>query len=190
MTFHSNTQRCSVILYPHYIYLVHSIKVITYLFPGKYTCVVYMSMVGKEQMLTFTMYMYMYLNYNVNTYSKVTTKQHACMYMYIPRPGPVFLPAVLSLVERRTSKGNAIGQSISGSNTLTHNSTTPTSSDTLIKVRSSPTLATAGSEASKESTHHKSVCVYDVCVCVCVHVCMCACVCACVHACVHVCVCV
>ena len=56
------------------------------------------------------------------------------------------LPAVLSLVERRTSKGNAIGQSITGSNTLAHNSTTPTSSDTLKKVLSRPTAA-AGIES-------------------------------------------
>ena len=41
------------------------------------------------------------------------------------------LPAVLSRVERPTSKGNAMGQVMFGLYTIAHTSTTPTSSDTL-----------------------------------------------------------
>ena len=41
------------------------------------------------------------------------------------------LPAVLSLVEKPTLKGNAMGQLMVGLYTIAHTSTTPTSSDTL-----------------------------------------------------------
>ena len=65
---------------------------------------------------------------------------------YIKFVGTFHLPAVPSVVKRETSKGNSIGQSISGSNTLAHNSTMPTPSETLKKVCSKPTTATAGNE--------------------------------------------
>ena len=52
-----------------------------------------------------------------------------------------YILAVPSLEERIIVKANVIGQSIAGDDTLAHNSTIPTPSETLKNVCSRPTIA-------------------------------------------------
>ena len=52
-----------------------------------------------------------------------------------------YLLAVPFQEERMIVKANVIGQSIAGDDTLTHNSTIPTPSETLLNVCSRPTTA-------------------------------------------------